>query len=321
MLAAPSILPIIGFLCRFFWSVCASRLVFWRGFVDKLAIFYLIQFIFSNPLPGLKTGLIPTNTRWCGTQRHLRLRIGITMTKVQRSWKPTGTPCARRKCLLCHCHGAHPERVLTVAGRYWGATPSASSVERSVLPWMRRSMTSKKPLFSLHNMWSGPFAMTVVFCSCYTLPIMPHTFVSLGELCWWKFCEQFMTSVPWQNNAIFSLLLISVSAVALIFTPSWWACWAVLFKWLKEACNGISSIYHEVISKPSSRLLHNLPLPAPPPVSQNCKALIAKNDWSFDLWFYTEQEKNPQTLVYPTNLVTDLGNEGSCWHCDDWKEL
>lgn len=170
MLVASSVLPIISFLCRFFWNICVSSLVFWRGFVDDLELFCFIQFIFSNPLPELKTGLIPTSTRWCGTQRHLRFRIGKTMTKVQKSWKPTGTPCARRKCLLCHCHGARPELVLTVAGRSWGATPSASSVERSVLPWMRRSMMSKKPLFSLHNMWSGPFAMTVVFYSCSCTP-------------------------------------------------------------------------------------------------------------------------------------------------------
>lgn len=63
MVAAPGILPVISFLCRLFWNVSVSRPVFWRGFVDKLALFYLIQIIFSDPLPELKTGLIPTNTR------------------------------------------------------------------------------------------------------------------------------------------------------------------------------------------------------------------------------------------------------------------
>lgn len=160
----------ISFLCRFFWNVCFSRAGFWRGFVDKLALFYFIQFVFSNPLPELKTGLIPTNTRWWGTRRHLRLRIGTTTIKAQKSWKSTGTPCARRNCLLCHCHGAHPELVLIAAGRSWGATPSASFVERLVLLWMRRSMMSKKPLFSLHKVRRGPFATTVVFYSCSYTP-------------------------------------------------------------------------------------------------------------------------------------------------------
>lgn len=63
MLVAPSIMPIISYLCRFFWNVCVSMPVIWMGFVDKLALSYFIPFVFFNPLTELKTGLIPTNTR------------------------------------------------------------------------------------------------------------------------------------------------------------------------------------------------------------------------------------------------------------------
>jgi len=103
--------------------------------------------MFFNPLAELKTGLIPTNTRWCGTQKRLRLRIAVTVKKIWKTWKSIMTSCTRRKCLLFHCHGAHPGPVLTVAGRSWGATPFTNFVERSIMQWKRRSMMSKKPLF------------------------------------------------------------------------------------------------------------------------------------------------------------------------------
>lgn len=152
-------------------------------------MFLLHSVYIFYPLTELKTELIPTNTRWCGTQKHLRLRIGTTMTKVQKSWKSIGISCTRRNCLLCHCHGAHPELVLTVAGRSWDATPLIILVERSVMPWKRRSMMCKKPLF--YSTTQITFATTVVFCEClYTLQHATHILWALKNAAG----EQFMNS-------------------------------------------------------------------------------------------------------------------------------
>lgn len=154
LLAAASTMPTVSVLfpCRFYGmsgsegTLLVGACFLWLlDFVDKLVGFYFTQLMLCNPLTELKTGLIQTNTRWCATQRHLRLRIKITMTKV---WK---TSCTRRNPLLCRYRGAHPGLVLTVAGRSWGATPSASFVERLVTQWKRRSMMSKKPLFLIHD--------------------------------------------------------------------------------------------------------------------------------------------------------------------------
>lgn len=55
---------------------------------------------------------------------------------------------------------------------------------------------------------------------------MLHAFVSLEELCGWTVHEQFMASMSWYMNVAFSLLHLVVSAVALVFAPNWWTCWA-----------------------------------------------------------------------------------------------
>lgn len=57
----------------------------------------------------------------------------------------------------------------------------------------------------------------------HTYSSMLQTFISLDELWWWTVNEQLMASVLWHTNAVFSLC---VSAVALMFAPSWWDCWA-----------------------------------------------------------------------------------------------
>lgn len=72
VLAAASTMPIISFLfLSRFSGMSGSVGIFWGGacflwlldFVDKLALFYFIQFMFFNTLIEFKTGLIPTNTR------------------------------------------------------------------------------------------------------------------------------------------------------------------------------------------------------------------------------------------------------------------
>lgn len=326
VLAAASTMPIISFLflCRisgmsgsvgiFLGGACFLWLL---GFVDKLAHFYFIRFMFFNPLTELKTGLIPTNTRWCGTQKHLRLRIGITMTKVWKRWKSIGTSCTRRNCLLCHCHGAHPGLVLTVAGRSWGTTPSTNFVERSVIPWKRRSMMSKKPLcFTPQHGSLLPQQLSSPTVHAHSS--MLHTFVSLEDLCWWTVHEQFMASMLQYMNAVFSLLLLSVPAVALILAPSWWACctkicggllcFAMLYRnEQKKPAMGFHPFTQKwsVSPLPDCYIQYNLSLQF-----HKIPMLSWQRELTEVLFYYLVQnwKKNP---------VTKLRNEGSCWHCDD----
>lgn len=89
--------------------------------------------------------------------------IGITVTRVWKSWKLIGTSCTRRTCPFHHCHEACLGLILRVAGRSWGAILFTNFMERSIMPWKKKSMMSN--LLYPSTTWIA-FATAVVSSNC-----------------------------------------------------------------------------------------------------------------------------------------------------------
>lgn len=88
------------------------------------------------------------------------------------------------------------------------------------MPWKRRSMMSKKPLL-LHNMDHFCHNSCLLQLFIHTPACCRHSSALMNSG-----GEQLMNSSWHMCHDIRMQLFLSVSAVALMFAPSWWDCWA-----------------------------------------------------------------------------------------------